>query len=488
VAGRTIFALTGVISISSSNTYFDTPERCHVNKNLNAKCLPTLAAVMCLMAMGARAEEELNPMGGIVRGNAEGTIPTWSGGLKRAASHKGRVVNPFADDKVLYTITGQNLDAYAHLLSAGQQAMLKQYPDSFVIPVYPSRRSASYPGFVYEALLKNRETATLITEGVKTGVRNATITSPFPEPENGLQAVWNHTMRWRGILLTRETSWVPVTAGGRYRPLLLREEIAFPYASPLYRGHQDPDSGHQDPAQTSAPGYSTATIAVKRKFISPGSVSGQGYLYYDTYDYTLRERMRWVHVPQLKRVLRLPRARLDQPLALAAGIVGLDDRDLYKGSPELFDWELLGRHEMLVPYNAYALDNYQLSFKDLIDKHHLNQQHTRYELHRVWKVVGTAKGPKSTYGKRIFYIDEDTWQIVLGEKYDRAGELVMHAEAHTQNFYDVPVVFTGVNVYYRLDDRRFLVTDINNMMQPYQWEDDINPRDFGPNSLKNYVR
>jgi hypothetical protein len=446
---------------------------------LNA-CL-TLTALICLMAVGARAEEELNPMGGIVRGNAEGTIPTWTGGLKRAASHQGLLLNPFADDKALYTITGQNLDAYAHLLSAGQQAMLKQYPDSFVIPVYPSRRSASYPDFVYEALLKNRETATLITEGAKTGVRNATVTSPFPEPENGVQAVWNHTMRWRGILLIRETSWVPVTAGGRYRPLLLQEEIAFPYASPLY-------GSKQDPAQTSVPGYGRATIAVKRKFISPGSVSGKGFLYYDTYDYTLRERMRWAHVPGLKRVLRLPRARLDQPLALADGIVSLDDRDTYKGSPELFDWELLGRHEMLVPYNAYALENPQLGFKDLIDKHHLNQQHTRYELHRVWKVVGTAKGENSTYSKRIFYLDEDTWQIVLGEKYNRAGKLVMHSEAHTLNFYDVPVVFTGVIAYYRLDDKRFFVTDINNMMQPYQWEDDINPRDFGPNSLRNYVR
>jgi hypothetical protein len=265
---------------------------------------------------------------------------------------------------------------------------------------------------------------------------------------------------------------------------LLREEVAFPYGSPFHGSGRDPATMGSHQIQE----FVEAKIVAKQRFISPGRLSNQGALIYDSYDYTRYQRKRWLYAPALKRVIRLPRAQLDQPVRQKDGIVGLDDTDMYRGSPELFDWELAGRQEMLIPYNAYALEDTSLSFKDLIHKHHLNQQHTRYERHRVWKVIATAKKESSRYRKRIFYLDEDTWQIVLSEKYDQTGGLVMHAEAHTVNFYDVPVVFTGVIAHYQLDDGRFVVTDINNMLLPYDWIDEINPRNFGPIALENYVR
>jgi len=378
------------------------------------------------------------------------------------------------------------MEQYTAFLSPGQRAMLSMYPDTFEMPVYPSRRSASYPEFVYEALQYNREHAQLIRDSDrdKSGVINSRVTSAFPIPENGLQAIWNHLMRWRGIHLSRETSWVAVTAGGRYRPAILLEDIAFPYASPEYQSDTGADSDGPDSLE-----FSRVTIAAKQKFLSPGQVSGRGALVYETYNYTRFQRIRWSYSPQLKRVLRLPRARLDIPNPGADGIVNFDDTDMYRGSPELFSWELVGRQEMLIPYNSYKMRNGDLGFKQLIDEHHLNQVHTRYELHRVWKVIATAKKQsRSSYSKRVFFLDEDTWQIVLSEKYDEAGELVFHAEAHSINFYNVPVVFTGVTSHYNLETGRFFVSGINNSLVPYRWSDSINPRGFSPNALFDSLR
>lgn len=442
-----------------------------------------LGIALALTASQAGAEE-LNPMGGIVAGNAEGTIPAWSGGLQRKALSDDRVSDPYPGDKQLYAVTAANMANYTAVLSDGQRAMLRKYPDSFQIPVYTSRRSASYPDFVYEALQYNREHAELITAGEKSGIRNARISSPFPIPENGLQAIWNHLVRWRGIHLSRETSWVAVTARGNYRPTILLEDIAFPYASPEYDGAlKSDDEIHQ------LPEFRRAMAAVKQKFLSPGRLSGGGSLFYESYDYTRYERIRWAYAPKLKRVVRLPRAQLDTPNPGSDGIVNFDDTDMYRGSPELYNWELAGRQELLVPYNAYRQKGSDLDYEDLIDKHHLNQEYTRYELHRVWKVIATVKADtKATYAKRVFYLDEDTWQIVLSEKYDSDGKLVFHAEAHTVNFYNVPVTFTGVIAHYNIKTGRFFVTDINNPLTPYQWNDEINPRNFSPNALFDYVR
>ena len=73
--------------------------------------------------------------------------------------------------------------------------MLTQFPD-YYLEVYPSRRSASYPQYVYDAIKANATNAKLLKYG--SGVSGATMSSPFPIPSNGVEALWNHTLRFRG--------------------------------------------------------------------------------------------------------------------------------------------------------------------------------------------------------------------------------------------------------------------------------------------------
>ena len=107
------------------------------------------AAALASAAISAteanRLGNDLTPLGGEKAGNADGTIPAWTGGLTTApAGYKPGMhhPDPFKDDQVLFTINAANSDKYAAMLSAGHLALLKAYPDYFM-PVYASHRRAS---------------------------------------------------------------------------------------------------------------------------------------------------------------------------------------------------------------------------------------------------------------------------------------------------------------------------------------------------------
>ena len=75
----------------------------------------------------AKLGAELTPVGAVKAGNADGSIPAWTGGITEppAGYSKGdHHPDPFADDKVLFTITAKNYQEYAEFLSDGQKELL----------------------------------------------------------------------------------------------------------------------------------------------------------------------------------------------------------------------------------------------------------------------------------------------------------------------------------------------------------------------------
>ena len=86
----------------------------------------------------AKLGTSLTPFGAEKAGNADGTIPEWTGGLATnaaAVDSRGFLANPFAGEKPLFTITAQNVDQYKDKLTPGQLAMFKRYPDTYRMPV-----------------------------------------------------------------------------------------------------------------------------------------------------------------------------------------------------------------------------------------------------------------------------------------------------------------------------------------------------------------
>jgi len=431
---------------------------------------------------------ELTPLGAERKGNAAGTIPPWEGGIRGpVAGYKAgdQHVDPYAQDRLLFTITAENMDQYADKLSEGQKALLQRYPETWAMNVYPSRRSAAYPDFVYNALKTNAINAQVIPGGLG-GVRNTIITSPFPIPASGEELIWNHNLRWRGIHITRPTALAPITRRGNYTVVQIEEEWAAIYAKP----------GSTE-LKTKFP---QLLGAVKQKVLAPAFLAGSGLLALESIDYNTIQRQSWIYSPDLRRVLRTPFSGYDNPSANTDALRFNDEIDMFNGSPVLFSWKLLGKREMFIPYNAYRLDNGELKAADILQKRHINPDHARYELHRVWVVEGTVKvaerNPNALrledrghqYSRRVFYLDEDSWQLALADNYDRNGNLWRVSEGHMINFYEVPVPWYNLEVFYDLQQERYVVVGLNNQRQVTTFDDQINPRLFGPNALDYYVR
>jgi hypothetical protein len=370
---------------------------------------------------GKLGGSELTPVGAERRGNSDGTIPPWTGGITRPPPDyepDTHHVDPYVDDPVLFSITADNIEKYADKLSKGQQALLRSYP-TWRMRVYPARRSASYPDWVYDAIKANATTAEVITKG-KGGVANANVSSPFPIPKSGIEAVWNHSLRWRGIRVSRSFGQAAVTRAGRYTVILSRQEWAFPYAA--------------RPESTLRQKFPNMLLAFKSKTIQPGLIAGNGALVLEPIDQTRDPRKSWTYNRALRRVLRAPYIANDYPALNANNLRTVDEFDMYNGSPERFEWKLLGKKELYIPYNAYRIHRAGLGYSDILQHKHINPDLARYELHRVWVGQGTLKPDmKHIYSRRVFYVDEDSWQIAVADNYDGDGKLWRTSEAHALN-------------------------------------------------------
>ena len=171
----------------------------------------------------------LTPLGAEQTGNADKTIPPWEGGITTPPdgySVGDHHPDPYADDKILFTITADNAAQYREKLSPGHMTMLKQY-SGFRMPVYATHRSASAPQRIYDATRANAQSAKLVDDG--NGISGAVAGIPFPIPQNGLHAIWNHVLRYRGEAVSRRIGQAAVTAKGAYTMVVYEDEFYFAY-------------------------------------------------------------------------------------------------------------------------------------------------------------------------------------------------------------------------------------------------------------------
>jgi len=412
----------------------------------------------------------LTPMGAIRAGNADGTIPEWTGGITAPPADYavgGHHPDPYAGDAPLFTVTAANSGDYADLLTPGHRALLARYPD-FAMPVYPTRRSASAPQRLYDATMANAGRATLTADG--NGVDGAREGIPFPVPETGVGAIWNHLLRWRGNAVLRRVGQANPTAGGAYTMILIEEKTDFVYNQP----------GGTD---------GNVSVYFMQEVLAPARLAGEILLVHETIDQVAEPRSAWVYNPGQRRVRRAPNIAYDNPGTAADGLRTSDNLDLFNGAPDRYDWELVGRREMIVPYNSYALHSDDLAYDDIIRAGHLNPEHLRYERHRVWVVDATLKpGTSHIYSRRTFYIDEDSWQILAVDHYDARGELWRVGEAHPINYYEVPTFWSTLDVIYDLQSGRYTAIGFDNQEPMYDYSVDWDEGDFSPNALRRAGR
>ncbi len=421
-------------------------------------------------AEAARLGKDLTPMGAIKAGNADGSIPAWDGGITTPpAGYKpgDHHQDPYASDKPLYTITAQNKDQYKDKLTAGHLAMLDTYPDSFKLIVYPSRRSAAFPQRIYDETVKNATRAKLVADG--NGVENAIIGVPFPIPANGHEVIWNHLLRYRGDIVGRWIAQAMPTRSGKYTLVKFEDEFDMLYSKP----------------DATFEGLNNVILYFKQKVIAPARLAGFILLAHETLNQIKQPRNAWTYNTGQRRVRRAPNVAYDNPGTASDGLRTSDQFDMFNGAPDRYDWKLVGRKEMIVPYNDYKLHSKDVKYKDILTPKHINQDLARYELHRVWVVDATLKkGTSHIYSRRTFYIDEDSWQILAVDQYDRRGNLWRVSEGFVINYYDVPTLWTTLAVHTDLQAGRYLAIGLDNESRMYDFNLKRTAKDYTPAALR----
>ncbi len=316
----------------------------------------------------AKLGTTLTPIGAEKAGNADGSIPEWTGGLPTnagAVDAKGFLADPFASEQPKFTITAQNVAQYKDKLTPGQQAMFQRYPDTFKMPVYPTHRTATVPASVLEATKKNATTTKLVEGG--NGLENFDQANPFPIPQNGLEAIWNHITRYRGGSLQRVVTQATPQQNGTYSLVYFQDEFTFRTSLTDY-----------NPAQES-----NVLFYFKQQVTAPSRLAGNVLLVHETLNQIKEPRLAWLYNAGQRRVRRAPQVSYDGPGTASDGLRTSDNFDMYNGAPDRYEWKLNGKKEIYIPYNSYKLDSPSLKYADIIKAGHINQDLTRYELHRV---------------------------------------------------------------------------------------------------------
>jgi len=418
----------------------------------------------------SRLDKDLTPIGAERAGNADGTIPPWTGGLPKAISRRdanGFLPDPYANDKPLFTITAQNVEQYKGRLTPGQLALFKRYPNSYRIPVYPSRRSVSLPQKYLDSTRLNAADTHLENNGdALQNYRSSGL--PFVIPQNGLEVIWNHIGRYRGRSFQRLVVQASPQVDGSFTPSLIEQQLVYP------QGLSDYSPGEM----------ANILYFFREEVLSPVRLAGNVGLVHETINQIEEPRMAWQYYADQRRVRRAPQVAYDSPAA--EGMRTTDDFDMFNGAPDRFDWKLVGKKELYIPYNAYPLGSPKLRYDDIIKPGHLNPEHARYELHRVWHVTATLKpGQRHVYSRRDLYIDEDSWQAAEADAYDSRGNLWRVSEGHTSFFYDQQMPLFSAEAHYDVQSGRYAVNGLyNEQMNAYQFDLDFNRKQFTPGALR----
>lgn len=400
-------------------------------------------------AFGAVSPEEakklgatLTPIGAVKAGNADGSIPEYTGGLTNppAGFVKGSGLrpDPFAGEKPLFSVDAKNMAQYADKLTDGVKATMKKYP-SFRIDVYKTHRTVAFPDFVLANTIKNAIKAKTAKGGLS--LQNAHAGYPFPIPKDGFEAMWNHQLRFSGDAYTMNYESYNVDAAGTPSLSLIAQFIV--------------DYPYYDTSKTEVDNYSR----VKILYTGPPRRAGEGFILLEPLDYTEKGRRAWQYLPGQRRVRLAPDIAFDTPNPATAGGSCYDDTFLFNGSMERFNFKLVGKKEIFVPYNNYKLSYFQGDVKQVLTPKHLNPDLVRWELHRVWVVEGTLReGKRHIYSKRTYYLDEDSWTALASDEFDKRGNMYRVGLACMSPSYDLPTQSAEMVTFYDLIAHSYAVS------------------------------
>lgn len=408
----------------------------------------TLALCLGQGAGAADAERygvELSPVGAIKAGNADASIPPL--GARDAAPPGwtfGKTRHEFwshSQDKPLFSIDAANVDKYAARLTPSQIALLKQ-TKGYRMDIYPSHRGCGYPDFAQANTRTNLTRARIGADGWS--LEDAVLPGvPFPMPKQGIEVMWNYLTLYAGV----GAEW----------------PHGLTYVSPR-PGASDPISVTFEQSFYWPWGKKGSTSVADVKglrsnyyfsFQSPAAFAGQAFVQSIFFK---DDAESFMYFPGQRRVRRLPAYTYDAPIIGFESQYPVDAFFMFSGNPDRFNWKLVGKKELYIPYNNFKLNDGALKMGDVFQEHAINPELRRYELHRVWVVEGTVKpGMRHTASKKVMYFDEDSWIPAVGDDYDVQGKLWKSKELQSLPSWELGACVPTVTASYDLSNGRYLV-------------------------------
>jgi Protein of unknown function (DUF1329) len=441
------------------------------------------ASLLCTLPLGAgwaavtgdeaaKLGAELTPVGAEKAANAAGTIPAWTGGdmAVPAGWQVGQPrPDPYGAEAALMSIDAGNVDQHKDILSEGQIALLTQLK-GYRMDVYPTHRNCGYPEVVYERTKQNATAAKMaadghsIEEAIPAGV-------PFPIPQSGAEAVWNHKLRWSGAGRIETYSTIFSEPSGRaFVPLVQNQWTYTPF-------------GNENAKLLSESGG--IEYKLLNEVVAPAARVGELIL---LHYFLNKSNEAWLYFPGQRRVRRSPTFAYDNPVPGYENLLMVDQYPMYSGAMDRYDFKLVGKQEMLVPYNTYKFNDTSKKFKDIFGPDYPQRDLVRYELHRVWKIEATVKaGMRHLFPKRNFFLDEDTWAMLQADLYDAQGKIWRVMESYPYTAWELGACVYQGYTSYDLNVGRYMA---DNMPQEgkVDWlagkDGRIDPKKFDANELR----
>jgi hypothetical protein len=358
----------------------------------------------------------LTPMGGERAGNAAGTIPAWTGGMTSIPEginwdpQKEVVPDFWADEAPLYVIDSSNMAQYASLLSEGVQTLIQK--KGFSLKVYPTHRTAAAPQWVYDNIVQNSARAKLNPDGGRLGFTGGYGGTPFPIPDvskpldAGAQIMWNHNTRWQGSQFTTRYDTYSGVEGRVIHRLVSDITQWFPY----YQENGSLES------------YNGYIYYLRARDVYPASQAGVQIVQYQATNPLENPDIAWELFLGQARVRKAPEISYDTPAGETDGIANYDEYYGFLGALDRYDWKFIEKKEILIPYNNNKLLN--TSGESTYLPYFQNPDVVRWELHRVWVVEATLHpGERHVIPRRMMYVDEDNWIVVLADEWDANGDI-----------------------------------------------------------------
>jgi len=416
-----------------------------------------LSVLLVQPAGGAVSADEAKQLGTTLTefgaekaGTSDGSIPAYTGGLEMVPGYDPSTsqvfIDPYRDEKPLYSIDANNMAKYDELLTVGTKALL-QRPE-FRVDVYPTHRSMRYTSTVLENTVKNATTAKMTGEVEGDSVEGGDVGNkpfagiPFPIPKNGYEVMWNYTFRFAPAVSHNIGGAFLVDTSGNVSSLPGVDEY---FLHPWY-----------DTQDYLRPRTFDAVFGFNALLTSPPSSAGTVFLNY----YLIGDQKVWFYTPGQRRVRMAPEFSYDVPIASYGGVIVWDEIFGFVGRMDRFNFKLVGKKELLVPYNVFGATNTML-VKDYLGPKVINPDAVRWEKRRVWIVDATRKeDARHIYSRRTYYIDEDCWCITTSEAYDSAGNLWRVNHINTFPAYDTGGVNTDSWTTYDLIKGNYFIINV----------------------------